>query len=421
MKFPLLAVFFSVSLLFPSVVLSNDPMLQNNYAVELLQKGEFEKGLSYFQDAYRLYSADPTVKANLAFAYVMVGEKLMQLNRFEEAADKFDRAKDLFPDESKYWLLRGIAFYRMKDWFNARYEMEQARARGGHTVEVLFHLGRLFYDMGETLRGVELWEQALKLEPGNTELQALLEKARREVVVEGKMDQGHSGKFQLSFDAAVKTDLADRILEALEDFYNRVGNDLARYPVAKVPVILYSKKDFKDITDSPSWSGGVYDGKIRLPIGGLQEMTPRLRSILRHEYTHVVVYDITRGNCPVWLNEGLAVLEERMEHDSPLVELDRAVKGGKLLGFKSLEGSFNGFGSSQAFLAYEQSWSMTRFLVESYGWHKVQEILANLGRKMTIEEAITKALGDYGLDYVAVEAEWLKSVRKEFAELYYGK
>ncbi|MBI1921798.1 MAG: tetratricopeptide repeat protein [Geobacter sp.] len=411
-----MALFFSASLLIPAVAFPNDPTLQNNYAVELLQKGEFEKGLSYFQDAYRLYSSDPTVKSNLAFAYVMVGEKLMQLNRFEEAADKFDRAKDLYPDEPKYWLLRGIAFYRMKDYFNARYEMEQARARGGDSVEVLFHLGRLFYDMGETLRGVDLWEQALKLEPGNTELQALLEKARREVAVEGRMDQGHSGKFQLSFDAAVKTDLADRILGALEDFYNQVGNDLGRYPSAKVPVILYAKKDFKEITDSPSWSGGVYDGKIRLPIGGVQELTPRLRAILRHEYTHVVVYDITRGNCPVWLNEGLSVTEEKVELETPLVELDRAVRGGKLLSFKSLEGSFNGFGSSQAFLAYEQSWSMTRFLVQNYGWHKVQEILVNLGRKMTIEEAIAKALGDYGLDYAAVEAEWLKSVRKEFAE-----
>ena len=96
------------------------------------------------------------------------------------------------------------------------------------------------------------------------------------------------------------------MLKALERAYNRVGTDLSYYPSVRVPVILYTKKDYRSLTASPEWSGGLYDGKIRLPIGGAAHMTPMLRGVLFHEYTHVVVRELTKGNCPSWLNEGLA-------------------------------------------------------------------------------------------------------------------
>lgn len=409
MLFSLLAI-----LSVPAITHANDPVLENNYAVELLKNKEYEKALDHFLVAYRTYPNDQTIKKNLAFAYLMTGERFMERGRFEEAAEQFDHAKELLPDEPKHWLLRGIALERLNDYDNARYEIERARALGGDTPEVLYHLGRVFYASGETARGVELWEQALMLDPNNKELRALLEKSRRELAVESAMDKGHGGKFLVSYDAAVSRDLADRFLDTLENIYNSVGYDLGRYPAAKAPVILYSRKDYKNITDTPEWSGGVYDGKIRLPIGGVTEITPRIRATLRHEYTHVVIYDMTRGNCPTWLNEGLAEVEGRMEHNPPIVELGRAFKNNALLSFRTLEGEFFSLGRKEALLAYEQSYAMANFMVKSYGWHKVQEILLNLGKGMDMEAAVGAALGDYGLDYKKLQEEWLAYVAKEF-------
>ena len=33
-------------------------------------------------------------------------------------------------------------------------------------------------------------------------------------------------------------------------------------------MVLYSKEQFRDVTQSPSWAGGLYDGRIRLPVAG---------------------------------------------------------------------------------------------------------------------------------------------------------
>ena len=43
----------------------------------------------------------------------------------------------------------------------------------------------------------------------------------------------------------------------------------ARRPQHDIPVILYSRELFDEITRSPAWVAGTYDGKIRMPVGGL--------------------------------------------------------------------------------------------------------------------------------------------------------
>ena len=127
------------------------------------------------------------------------------------------------------------------------------------------------------------------------------------------MGKETSSRFTISYDTSSESRLADEILDVLESAYNRVGADFEHYPETRTPVILYTRQQYRETATAPDWSGGVYDGKIRLPVGGVKKINPRIRGILFHEYTHVVVRELTRGNCPTWLNEGLAVLEERKE------------------------------------------------------------------------------------------------------------
>ncbi len=390
-----------------------DPELHHDYALELIRRGEHEKALEQLQKAYQLYSADPTLKKNLATAYTLVGKRLIEHNRFDEAAEKFEQARELYPDEPSYSKLRGIALYLGKRYDSAIVEFERARGLSGDSAELLYYLGRVYYDTGETAHSVELWEKGLAIDPANRNLQEVLAKGRRELVAEAVMDKEHSGRFLVSYDVELKTELADQVLDVLESAYNAVGSDLGYFPTARVPVILYTKKEYKSITASPDWSGGLYDGKIRLPIGGITEIPPRLRGVLRHEYTHVVINELTKGNCPTWLNEGIAEVEGRKEFDSPLTELDKAAKSGALLPVKSLEDSFASLGGKEATVAYQQSYSLVRFMVATYGWYKVREILVNLGDGMPVNAAVAKAFADFGLTYNDVEGEWRAHLLKE--------
>ena len=51
-------------------------------------------------------------------------------------------------------------------------------------------------------------------------------------------------------------------------------------------VLLYPNQDFRDITRAPNWVGALNDGKIRIPVSGLTQMTPDLARVLKHELTH---------------------------------------------------------------------------------------------------------------------------------------
>lgn len=394
---------------------ASDPFILNNHALALLEKGDVEKALEQLQNASRMYPYDMTLRRNLAEAYTHLGQRRMTNGRYEEAARIFDNARELFPDVQRYRVLTGIALYAAKQYDAAIVELDQARGVGGDTPELLLFLGRSYYDNGNVLTAVEVLDQALETFPDNKEISTLAAKAKRELVVEGKMDKGFSSRFTVSYDAGDSSNLADSILDVLESAYNRIGSDFNHFPRAKIPVLIYTKKDYRTLTNSPDWSGGLYDGKIRLPLGGATEMNPLLRSLLFHEYTHVIVQDITSGNCPMWLNEGLAELQGRREMSHPLKELEAAVKQKSLLPLSQLEKSFSALPAKEAALAYQQSHSLVAYLISTFGWHKVKDILVQLGTGRKISAAVSTALSDLSVDYNGVYQEWLSSVEKEYS------
>ena len=274
---------------------------------------------------------------------------------------------------------------------------------------MLFFLGRVYYDTGNLDGALEAWRKGLALDPANTELRALIEKTGKEATVEARMGKETSARFTISYDAAKEMRLADEVLDVLDTAYNRIGADFDHYPDARIPVILYTRQEFHATTSGPDWSGGIYDGKIRLPIGGIREITPPLRAVLFHEYTHVVVRELSKGRCPTWLNEGLAVIEESREYAPHAMNAGL----GEPLPLASLEGSFLSLGNRDAARAYRQSHAMVEYLVSVYGWHKVREILVNLGKGLNIDAAVSSAFADYGLDYRALIQELQGHMQKE--------
>jgi len=393
---------------------AGDPFTFNTSSRELMKKGEYEKAIEQLQDELNLFPYLENVKNNLAGAYAALGKRHLEQKKFDEAAENFDRAMKHFPESLDFAIMRGIALYSGKRLDEAAIVLEQARNKIENNAVILYYLGRIRYDTGNLPEAIDLLGKALILDPENKGIAELLEKARRQLPTESRMKKEVGAKFVISYDEGSKSDSADEVLKVLDTAYNRVGSDLFHYPVATIPVILYTRQEYQIATDSPEWSGGQYDGKIRLPIGGMSKMNPILRRVLTHEYTHVVVGELTKNNCPGWLNEGLAEVEARKELDSPLAALETATRSGSFLPFSSLEQSWTSLDSKNIMLAYQQSYSIAKFMVSNYSWHKVREILVNLGDGMSIDRSIAKALRDYGLDYNTIVLAWQEQIASEY-------
>lgn len=192
--------------------------------------GDYDKKLERMRKAYELFPLNEGLKRNLADAYANYGNLLINKRQYEQADENLLKAIELYPDDTTYSLSRGICNYFLKKYDIARYELERSRQNGLASVELLYFLGLTLYESDQRQPAMELWEQALKLAPERQDISEVLKKARKETAVEEGMDQGHSSRFNLTYDPGVSTTLALALLDVLESAANQVGAELGHFP-----------------------------------------------------------------------------------------------------------------------------------------------------------------------------------------------
>src|SRR4029077_4668389 len=104
--------------------------------------------------------------------------------------------------------------------------------------------------------------------------------------------------------------LAAKALDSLEHAYWRISDTLGTYPAQPIAVVLYTGEQFRDITRSPEWAAGAYDGTIRVPMRGALDDEKELDRVLSHELAPALVRTLSPSAIPTWLNEGLATVFE---------------------------------------------------------------------------------------------------------------
>jgi tetratricopeptide (TPR) repeat protein len=238
------------------------------------------------------------------------------------------------------------------------------------------------------------WKDAFRNAP-NDRLRDKILKAERELHAGRDYALSTSSHFNLRYDGEADIDLAEAVVEYLEEQYWEMADAFDHAPRQPITVVLYPTQQFRDVTQSPEWVGGLYDGKIRLPIGGLRRLDPAVRSLLRHELTHAFVHAKSRGQCPRWLHEGLA---QRMEGRT----VSRADRQGilqRLQEYAPAEWESGGF-------SYPLVLSLTVHLEERRGLDGIVRVLHRLGEGEEVGRALQ---AEYGEDYAGVCRAWAEA------------
>jgi tetratricopeptide (TPR) repeat protein len=333
---------------------------------EQIKTGDYDGARSSFEEALRYYDTDPSAHLGLGLAY-------FHLHDDKYAERELTRVSELKPDMSEPYQWLGEIYYRKDD-------LESA---------------------------VSYWEKAVELNPSASNLKARLDRIKKEHQTEKDFNRDVTSHFLIKYEGREKIEAGRIILRILEEAYSDVGRSLSFYPDQEIQVILYSGQQFQEVTDAPGWSGGIYDGKIRIPIGGIEKETEGLRGLLYHEYTHAVVRAVTRS-CPTWLNEGLAQYFQGREIGTHQKELMRKMaEPGKAVSLSGLSGSFTSLNSHQAQVAYLLSLSAVRHMVDSYGMYRVKSVLDELGNGADITKAISTSLS---LSYEEFELGWKRAL-----------
>lgn len=179
-------------------------------------------------------------------------------------------------------------------------------------------------------------------------------------------------------------------------------------PDGVIDIYIYGDYDAlrSAVLYAPSWTGGQAFPDFNIVIIGIAPNNLEWgKAATVHELTHVLVGHLTfscLGDVPTWLNEGLAVYSEGGLDSTSQRHLDQAIRQDTLLTVRSLSGGFSEV-ADKANLSYSQSYSIVKFLVETYSQPKMNELLLTLRDGTPIDEALQKV---YGFDVEGLEDAW---------------
>jgi len=258
-------------------------------------------------------------------------------------------------------------------------------------------LGYAQFASDHTKEAVASWKRSLQLRPDSA-VQQLLSKAEREQNTEANFSEGESSHFTLHYEGKQTSEaFREQILSTLESDYDDLVRDLGSPPRDNILVTLYTEQAFFDVTQAPSWSGAVNDGKLRIPINGLSSMTPALAHVLKHELAHSFITQISGGRCPIWLHEGIAQFLEPKNLSGEGHQLSMLFSTQHEIPLNALEGSFMGFSGPQAYEAYAESLAAVSYINDTYGMSDIQSILQRIGQGNSAEAALRATIhSDYG-------------------------
>jgi tetratricopeptide (TPR) repeat protein len=324
------------------------------------------------------------------------GWRLLKSGDAPRAAKLFAEALEVQPDNPVLLFGAGFAAHLQGQPKEATTKLRRALEIAPDLTPASIVLGQIEYSNGDISQAISTYEKALRHAPNDPQLTSRLDSWRADAEANRGFVERRVDRFRVMFQGHVDKSLASQATGLLEDAFWRIGKVLGMYPSEPVVVLLYTEKQFRDITQAPEWSGGVFDGRIRIPAAGAAQKPQLFERVLVHELTHAMIAGVAPRGIPVWLHEGLA---QYFEGDDPRAALQRLKTVGELVPLRYLEGSFNNLTAAQARVAYDESLVVVDTMVRRPGldW-------SGLFTALSGDPRTEYTLDNFGLRYSDLEA-----------------
>jgi tetratricopeptide (TPR) repeat protein len=332
-----------------------------------------------------------------ATADFIAGKFEFEHGNMDQARRYFDGALRFQPENSTVLVYYAALLVRAGNPSQALTYAQRAVRAAPESPDAYTVLGYAQQACDRTKEAVVSWKRSLELRP-DPAVEQYLAKAQREQNVETDFAQRESSHFVLHYEGKQTSEaFRGQIITVLEAEYDDLVRDLGTPPHDNILVTLYTEQAFFDVTRAPSWSGAINDGKLRIPVSGLNAMTPELARVLKHELAHSFINQISVGRCPPWLHEGIAQLLEPKSLGNDGRQLAQLFKAQRNIPLNVLEGSFLHFSGSEAYVAYAESLATVSYINDSYGMGDIQRILQLLSQGSSTEAALRATIhSDYG-------------------------
>jgi tetratricopeptide (TPR) repeat protein len=335
-----------------------------------------------------LFTAAPPAAAQTTVSRLAeTGWQAVERGDADKAASAFREALTMRPRDPELNMGAGMAAHLQGRDQDATSFLQKALQAEPTLIQAATLLGQIAYRVGDLDLAIKTYEAALKHAPGNPELKQRLDAWKNEASTYSSFQSVKDDRFVVMFEGPVEQKLASRATTVLGNAFWRIGKVIGAYPSNSINVILYTQKQFHDITGAPEWAGGGFDGQIRLPVKGALQNLPEFDRLLTHELTHAMLRSVASRNLPAWLNEGLAMHFEG--YDAAAVE--RALARYRLfVPLSALRNSFGRLNERQATVAYAESFFAASVLMERISAVGIAQLLQDLDAGQSIDQAVER-------------------------------
>ena len=379
-----------------STLTLKSPETEGATATLPLSKTESENRVIQNGEVDRVYldGLDQEARSGQALANQNAAMAHHEASQFELAHGAMDLALEdarsaltYLPEQPVLLMDTAYLYLRRSEYTQSLEYIARARRLVPEDPEVSKLAGWAYYGLNKLELAVAEWKRAASLRP-DAEVEAALQKALRDRQEEEQYKENESSHFTLRYSGASQPSLARDVLHTLERHYSMIESELNYSPPDSIGIILYTQQAFADITLAPNWVGALNDGRIRVPVQGLNQVTPELSRVLKHELTHSFVGQKTLGHAPTWIQEGLAQWMEGKRSDANAAALVAIYKSDPALGLKHFEGDWMKLSNADASAAYAWALANVESLVQAGGMNDVDRILDRMAAGDTAEVAL---------------------------------
>ncbi|GEM_PF-1591434 len=233
--------------------------------------------------------------------------------------------------------------------------------------------------------------------------QKTFQRRLKEEKLQAKLASFEAGPFEVFTDQDLPDSMKLQIKKIVESTAKSVGEHFGYYPSGTAQLKLLQGAAYDSIDDPDLATSGFYQNKkIRMLFDYKQakQSLTEFEVVFRHEYTHLIIASLDGGKTPRWLNEGLAVYEEKgpagrkrgegrafyqaMKREKKLVPIREFVS-------TSLSKQYGKHGRD----FYEQSYILAKYLVDRYGFPKLRGLLKKTKEGFSFSQALETG---YGID-----------------------
>ena len=367
----------------------------NKKGIAALDKNDYQDAIINFENALQCSNSNITIKKNLINTYNNYAIELSKNSKFSEACLFLEKAHSLEPASlqiksnlKSLYLQKSTVEFNSKEYSDAEVTLKKLLILEEFNTLALINIGKIAYLNQKLSLAEKYWNKALLTEPGNKEIIQLLSSIQKEGRTENNFSQVQGDIFEIHYDQGVIDNEVYEIKQHLMDCYRIIGQDFGYFPKHPIIVLLYKESEFRGIRDVHDKVSGLFDGKIRIPVNLNKYSLEKLKEILNHEFTHALIFDIAGNECPIWLNEGLAVFEEKTDRMYEKVIMSKAAKNNNILSISQLNNSSVWRNSSLAPLAYSQSYFMVKYMIDRWGLYVINEIIKGIKNGSSFESVL---------------------------------